>query len=218
MAELLINNLYQDFTIEQLQTQEGITRLNDILRRVSDGVPSDGESVKIYQGYGSPESAVTAGIGSIYMRVDGGTDTSIYRKESGTGNTGWVAISSNPETVAWTDYSSSSTIVGWSSFTTKLIYYKVIGKTVFIYYDLRGTSNSTSLSFTLPYTAVASPDLYFTIGLTYDNSAYVVAAGKGYLAGGSSTVILYKVNEASSADWTASGTKIVTGSLWFQSS
>jgi hypothetical protein len=40
---------------------------------------------------GSPEGAVTAPIGSIYSRTNGGASTSFYVKESGTGNTGWVA-------------------------------------------------------------------------------------------------------------------------------
>lgn len=44
-------------------------------------------------GTGSPESVVTAPIGTIYHRTDGGTNTTIYRKESGVGNTGWVAAS-----------------------------------------------------------------------------------------------------------------------------
>ena len=51
------------------------------------------DAVKITSGTGSPEGAVTAPVGSIYSRTDGGTDTTIYRKESGTGNTGWVAVS-----------------------------------------------------------------------------------------------------------------------------
>jgi hypothetical protein len=41
-------------------------------------------------GTGSPESVVTAGIGSEYIRTDGGAGTSRYVKESGTGNTGWI--------------------------------------------------------------------------------------------------------------------------------
>jgi hypothetical protein len=45
----------------------------------------------IRAGAGSPEGAVTARIGSIYQRTDGGAGTSFYVKESGTGNTGWVA-------------------------------------------------------------------------------------------------------------------------------
>lgn len=43
-----------------------------------------------YTGTGSPESVVTARIGSIFSRQDGGAATSFYVKESGTGNTGWV--------------------------------------------------------------------------------------------------------------------------------
>lgn len=42
-------------------------------------------------GTGTPEGVVTANIGSIFSRTDGGAGTSFYVKESGTGNTGWVA-------------------------------------------------------------------------------------------------------------------------------
>ena len=50
-----------------------------------------GVSLFISSGSGSPESVVTAPVGSIYMRTDGGAGTSIYIKETGAGNTGWVA-------------------------------------------------------------------------------------------------------------------------------
>lgn len=45
----------------------------------------------IKTGVGSPEGVVIASIGTIYIRTDGGTNTTFYIKESGTGNTGWVA-------------------------------------------------------------------------------------------------------------------------------
>lgn len=45
----------------------------------------------IYSGAGSPEGAVAAAVGSIYLRTNGGASTSLYVKESGTGLTGWVA-------------------------------------------------------------------------------------------------------------------------------
>lgn len=48
--------------------------------------------VYIITGTGSPEGATTATVGSLYLRSDGGTNTTMYRKESGTGNTGWVAV------------------------------------------------------------------------------------------------------------------------------
>lgn len=49
---------------------------------------------QILSGPGTPEGAITAPVGSIFMRTDGGTGTTIYRKESGTGNTGWAATAS----------------------------------------------------------------------------------------------------------------------------
>lgn len=43
-----------------------------------------------YSGTGTPEGNITAPVGSVYHRTDGGAATSLYVKESGTGNTGWV--------------------------------------------------------------------------------------------------------------------------------
>lgn len=53
-------------------------------------------------GAGTPEGAVTAPIGSLYTRTDGGAGTTLYIKESGTGNTGWAADTGNYETASWT--------------------------------------------------------------------------------------------------------------------
>lgn len=41
-------------------------------------------------GTGDPEGAVTAGIGSTFIRTNGAYNTTLYVKENGTGNTGWV--------------------------------------------------------------------------------------------------------------------------------
>ena len=49
------------------------------------------DTVYIYSGSGSPETVVTAPVGSLYSRTDGGANTTLYVKESGTGNTGWIA-------------------------------------------------------------------------------------------------------------------------------
>lgn len=43
-------------------------------------------------GAGDPEGAVTAPVGSLFSRTDGGAGTTLYVKESGTGNTGWSAV------------------------------------------------------------------------------------------------------------------------------
>ncbi len=44
-----------------------------------------------HHGVGDPEGAVIAGVGSQWVRTDGGTATTLYVKESGTSNTGWIA-------------------------------------------------------------------------------------------------------------------------------
>jgi hypothetical protein len=49
-------------------------------------------TVGIFQGAGSPEGAVAAGIGSLYLRTDGGLLTSLYVKEGGAAtSSGWAA-------------------------------------------------------------------------------------------------------------------------------
>jgi|18_taG_2_1085343.scaffolds.fasta_scaffold06401_2 hypothetical protein len=45
----------------------------------------------VYAGTGTPEAAVVAPVGSLFLRSDGGASTTLYIKETGTGNTGWVA-------------------------------------------------------------------------------------------------------------------------------
>lgn len=42
-------------------------------------------------GAGSPEGAVVALVGTLYLRTDGGAGTTLYVKETGVGATGWVA-------------------------------------------------------------------------------------------------------------------------------
>lgn len=49
-------------------------------------------TVKILAGTGSPQGAVAAAVGSLFLRTDGGTSTTLYVKETGTTtSSGWVA-------------------------------------------------------------------------------------------------------------------------------
>ena len=69
---------------------------NDRLQLKNDGTlnvatgPIQLVTVTIASGSGTPEGAVTAPVGSLYLRTNGGAGTTLYIKESGTGNTGWV--------------------------------------------------------------------------------------------------------------------------------
>lgn len=50
----------------------------------------DEHDALFFQGTGTPENAVAAPVGALYLRTDGGAGTTIYIKESGTGKNGWV--------------------------------------------------------------------------------------------------------------------------------
>ena len=61
---------------------------------IKDTIEYDGTQLSshyAYKNFGLAGDSIVAFIGSIYLRTDGGANTSIYVKESGTGNTGWVA-------------------------------------------------------------------------------------------------------------------------------
>ena len=161
-----------------------------------------------------------------------GADSVIVRNSAGTiiatiGSNGNITATGNPVinesdiySVGWTDYFSSSTIVGWSSYTADhyWIYTKKVGKTVFVWFHLQGTSNSTGVSFTLPYTTVSIGiyDFRFcgTLGLAYDNGTKIAVATEYSLTDNTNTVKCY--TNMSNGGWTASGTKIVSGNFWYQ--
>jgi len=112
--------------------------------------------------------------------------------------------------VAWTDYSGSSTIVGWTSYTTQEIWYKKIGKFVFVTYDIRGVSDDTVASFTVPFTNSADVNVQNIIW-TEDDSSWV--AGLQYLNASSATSThLIGVGQA----WTNSGDKSIIGQFWYE--
>jgi len=46
---------------------------------------------KIRTGTGVPEGVIVAPVGTLYLRSDGSTSTTLYVKTSGSGNTGWTA-------------------------------------------------------------------------------------------------------------------------------
>lgn len=79
-------------------------------------------AVSLVDGTGTPEAAVTAPVGSLYLRSDGGVGTTVYTKESGVGNTGWVTVaggaaSSLSATLAVGADANNVAITGLNTFT-----------------------------------------------------------------------------------------------------
>jgi len=111
----------------------------------------------------------------------------------------------------WTDYSNTSTVTGWSSFTTKQIYYKSIGKLVFVEFNIDGTSNADSAQFTLPFTRSGISEIRLLSAVVMDNGAYQSAPGAIRLTANLVRVYLNGLLTV----FTASGRKIVQGQFFF---
>jgi len=81
---------------EQIETlAQGNGELAAFLEDVLDAVrPLQllGNDIEILAGEATPEGAITANVGSLFLRTDGGASTTLYIKETGTGNTGWRAV------------------------------------------------------------------------------------------------------------------------------
>lgn len=127
--------------------------------------------------------------------------------------TGTIPLGFDNNCGDWIDYSNTSTIIGWTSFTTKIITYTIIGKMLKISYSINGTSNTTTISFTLPYTNLIT---------SRDRGCYAVNNGVAITTGGvafvntnSSTVTIY-TDWALNSAWVNVGTKQVVGEIEFQ--
>jgi hypothetical protein len=87
---LIINNgldikLTSDSGATQKLLMDGATGDIDTEGKITLG----SAGVQILTGTGDPEGVHTAVVGSLFLRTDGGTGTTLYVKESGSGNTGW---------------------------------------------------------------------------------------------------------------------------------
>jgi hypothetical protein len=124
-------------------------------------------------------------------------------------NVNFTGIATDMYNTAWTDYSSTSTVVGWASFTTKSIYYKKVGKLVFLSVYLNGESNSALATITVPNGPSVQAD--FSI-FAADGGVYTAGGGAGNVS--SSTAYFYK--DMAFTAFTASGNKIVRGQCWWE--
>lgn len=75
---------YVPLTPQSLTVIDGLNELNRMLRELYENMAGNGNMVKVYNGYGVPTLAAEKG--SLYMRLDGGTGSTLYVYE-GT----WVA-------------------------------------------------------------------------------------------------------------------------------
>lgn len=142
----------------------------------------------------------------------------IQTSEDGGSNDGVLALQpsgGDVYSVALFDYFSSSTIQGWSSPSGNILV-KKIGKWVYVNYSIWGTSNSNSISFSLPYTnsSATGSGIVVRCGYALDNTNSVMSDAYVSLAPSASTAAIY-VNPLTGG-WTSTGFKIVNGQFMYQ--
>lgn len=119
---------------------------------------------------------------------------------------------SNP-TPDWVDYTATSTVVGWSSFTEKLILYKKVGKQIFVSFRFSGTSNSTSVTFTVPDNNNSTSIAYsLSVGVT-NNGATSTTPGNVQTTLNSNVITVNR--DRNNTAWTNSGTKAAYGQFFY---
>ena len=74
---------YESDTFEVRNEDRGVHIINSPVIKFN--------GVFIFTGKGTPLNVVVAPIGSLYLRQDGGANTTLYIKESLTTSAGWVA-------------------------------------------------------------------------------------------------------------------------------
>ena len=111
----------------------------------------------------------------------------------------------------WVDYSNTTTITGFSSVTTKKVQYIILGNVRIVHYQIIGTSNATTFTFTLPFSGSSFADQFFVGHAVNNTTTQNIVTAR--ITASSSTVDLFLGNNVTTNAWTASGTKRAEGTL-----
>lgn len=178
------------------------TKLSGIERMTAGGISFDADSV----GNNIKNVSVAASGGSGFYGA-GAENNSYENCYDNNGNL--VGDGGSGGTLV--DYSDDSTIVGWSSFTCKKIFYKISNNTMKLYFDIEGTSNGTSCTFTLP--GSFNDDILYEgfTSLTINDGSLLTTPGRVDMDVVNNRVTVWK--DMAVGTWTASGTKRVCGQM-----
>lgn len=178
-------------------------------------------------GSGTPEGVVTANVGSIFQRTDGGINTTFYIKQSGTGNTGWspayttgsvliLPAGTATASTAPLKFTSGTNLTtpeagaveydgtefyGTSSTASRTIFARVLkGSTTL---DFPDTASGASSSLTITVTGAATTDS--GVSVQRDNAS-ISGTSYEWVITGSNTVTVYFHNFSGSNQDPVSGT------------
>lgn len=192
-----------------LDIQNASGAINLAMRASSD------QSIKFWEDSGQQwdiyHNTTTNGIG-FYDRTAG-----VYALRILDGSSGAITLGSSRDvyTDAYQDWTSFATIVGFSGTPGGSIYYKKIGKLVFVRFSLSGTGNNTAMSFTLPYNKVNDGTTTEWKMRAQDAGTWLNGAGMGRIANASPGLAVFYTSEALAA-WTASGNRQLYGQFWYE--
>lgn len=119
-----------------------------------------------------------------------------------------------PQSVTW-----SPTVAGFSANPTGGVFtYQKIGRmcTLFISGGAAGTSNATTYTYTLPFTAATRGGMEWKASLAqgYNNGAYLTANGLMKIVSAGTVVNLYTTQGEGA--WTGSGGKVASGTITYE--
>jgi hypothetical protein len=156
--------------------------------------------------------------GTNWVRLPPGTSGQLLQTNGAAANPSWVT-STAPAESAFTDWSGSASPVGFSATAFVEVYYKKIGKSVFMQFLIDGTSNASATSFTLPFAATlpSSGSPYGTI--------WTGICGISFTSGAWQNGLLFKITAATTVGFDATpqgngfdpaGQKILQGQFHYQ--
>jgi len=149
------------------------------------------------------------GGGSTTVTITGGDDYSLANAAITDNFYSYVA---NPQGYPGTfDWSASCNPTGFSSLTTEQVRFSVVGNVCLLDFFIDGTSNATTLTFTLPF---APSQLRRTPCRGTDNGALQLDVASLALSVSSTTADVAKTFQGTG--WTASGNKAVIGTVSFE--
>ena len=154
---------------------------------------------------------------SVFLRD---SDSSLYQTKyrSDTARTNiYTTLGGKVDTTGWIDYWSLSTKTGWSSYTDSMLRYKVQGNIIYVYFNIQGTSNSATTSFTLPFNAKNNTGM--ALGF-HRNAGSFFLNGYGEILINSSTITFSRATSSSNitptSSWTNTGTKLIIGQFFYE--
>ena len=161
-----------------------------------------------------------------YTKLAKNTSATRYLSNTGTSNNpAWAQIdlsngvtgvlpASNGGSAAWVNYSGTTTVGGFSSITLAQVWYQVNYKSITVYFFIQGTSNATTVTFTLP-TAHTSNYTGIYVGSFSRNNGTTLTTPPGISISSSSTTVNV-FRDIAQAAWTNSGDKRCGGSFIYQ--